>query len=224
MIFASKIIMRAHLHNTRKHSYLYKFDESNHKLKNSYTTIYKGNDILLSGCLYPGYIETIKKIPRDDFVLCPVYYYDDVIADTQLAVTGSKLIDELSESSANREVCEEIGLHTDVSNFDNYIFVRSKYKTFESYTLDVLKCHPCNSSIHAEEFVPETFENNDRKKKVQIIIHGSMRSIHEKIMSITERLPSNDLNRICGFRILSQQDAYEGALIVERYKNFHNKK
>jgi hypothetical protein len=163
-------------YTTRRLSYLYRFDKSNHSIIPTIETLDKGTSILLSTHKLTGFDSVIGRIPRDHYVICLVYFKGDDMKDTQLGTTGSLMkknpnipadlekppglpdlmpLYENTEFGAVREVAEEIGIFIDKSSLLNKTHARhptrrhGQYQDVYTYTVDVSNCMPYSPDAHS---------------------------------------------------------------------------
>ena len=196
-------------------SYLYEFDETRMKLKPEYKILGR-DEIKFSKCMHFGFDKVIGNIHMHHYILGLVYFTKDgQIDDTQLSITGSELHEESSDVAAIREMCEEVGLCTDSEYLSNCCNITISNRQYFTCTVDA---NQCDSDVHRHSFEQETKYNNNRMKKVQVIVHGDIECMQQKLSEISERLISNDISTILGLRLISQQDAYEVMKKIMRSK------
>lgn len=224
---------------TKRLSYLFRFDSSNHAILPTVETIDREHAIWLSSHKLSGFDNVIGKINRDHYVICVVYFKYGRMQDTQLGITGSlmkkkphvspeigkppglpdlPILHENIEFGAVREGAEEIGLFFDESKLLNKTHARHptkkarQYQDVYTYTIDVEHCQPYSPDVHSKapelECTTENGWEDNRSKKVQIIVHGKLDKLLEMTAQITQRIPSNDLASIQGIRLMHQQDVY----------------
>lgn len=220
---------------TKRYSYLFLFDETNQSIVPVCQTIDRGCPILLSYHKLTGFDTVIGKINREHYVMCVVYFKHGRMRDTQLGITGSLMkkipivnkppglpdppqFYENIEFGAVREGAEELGLFFDKSSLLNKTHARhpikkiGQYQDVYTYTIDIEHCQPYSSDVHQEAPELECTEENgwedNRSKKVQIIVHGELDKLLELTEKISQRVPSNDLTSIQGIRLMHQQDVY----------------
>lgn len=263
---------------TKRTSYLYTFDRSNHAILPTRSVFEKREPLWLSRHKLSGFDNVIGKIDREHYVMCVVYFDGIKMKDTQLGITGtvmkkyisenliessndlsndlssdlsndfpnnlssdlsSNLSSDLSndlpitlheniEFGAIREGAEELGLFFDKTSLENKTYARhptkkiGQYQDVYTYTINISNCVPYFPDEHLNKpelaSTKETGWEDDRSKKVQVIVHGSLEKLSEIIEQITNRIPSNELESIKGIRLLHQQDVYLGMKWLNRRK------
>lgn len=232
---------------TKRESYFFKFDETCHKTLPYFETLDSNKELLLSSHKLSGFDNVIGNIDREHYVVCVVYYKNGEMWDTQLGITGSIMRKtnernsshgsqnfgisyEDAESGAVRECAEELGLMAEKDYFQNktesrhFVKTRKTSQTVYTATIDISHCVPYEPDLHSQE-IECTAENgwkDDRSQKVQILVHGELNELINKIKDIKHRIPSNDLNSIRGIRLLHQQDVYRGMKYLNNKNRFQS--
>lgn len=183
-------------------SYIYNFYDPNLYL------IEPGNSIEISAYGLYGLKQAYDYIKKcyDDFknlyVLCPVYWHDKYMKDTQLAVTGSCLNRELFSQAAQREVAEELGILLPEQSL-HLISTRQcdNGSIIHNYISNINICRPFSPNIDRFDI---GYDN--KYKKIQIVVFGNYFDIKNVLEKIKYRHYSNDGLKIKSIRIISLKE------------------
>lgn len=150
----------------------------------------------------------IKQQTDDDFwVICPTYFVEGKMSGCQFSVTGSlaKNPEGLLESPDDatiREISEEIGITCDKSDLESYGIKYFNGKTIHNFGLRVSNSKPYEKI----DGCISSFTQDDKTKKIQIIMYGTLPEIHTLLECIVFREESIDKANIRGIRVLPFND------------------
>jgi ADP-ribose pyrophosphatase YjhB (NUDIX family) len=135
------------------------------------------------GYMGKGHLDTVVNLPvlgRNEWLLAPIYRRTDVLeTDFQPGiVTGTCHIGESYENAAIREVKEELKLYILERNMHKVSIIYEKTRTWFVYHVDLsdvsVSSAPTNYSLsHPDPVVPESEPEDDRSRKVVIMLHGT---------------------------------------------------
>lgn len=199
-------------------SYVYLFDEDKMTITTNNKIIDKiGTEILLSKRMIHEYstkkyfglsnaVQHIIKLQHEYpiYLIGPVYINDkqNGLADSQLSITGCPYYNEHFVTAAKRELSEEIGLTCDTSSLINIV---DSYTT--TYIVNINNTYSASKKDDLCQDTKNKLNKKDNKnKKIQVLIFGSLPEIETKIKQINYREDSADLHSIAGLRILSLDD------------------
>lgn len=215
---------------TRQPSFLFRFDDDG-RITHPPETLDANTGVLLSTHKLTGFECVVGRIPRDHYVLCMVYFTDGVLDDTQLGCTGSvnfrkegtRFLNESCEYAAVREIAEEAGLFLDPAFLANRVCrkhsTRKGDQHVATFTASIDGCTQYKPEIHdMREELHATHANgwgDNRRSKVQVLIHGSLGSMIGTVSRVTHRIESRDLTSIRALRLFHQMDVYEGMRLLD---------
>lgn len=119
------------------------------------------------------------------------YWYENTLNDTQIVVSGKCKTHETSEQVSVRELAEETGLFCDTHKLVHVQSIDTHGTTFDTYVLDVNECVPYDYAIHAHVVSP-VHSDEERHRKIQIVLYGTKDQIDEKLKKITGRHVSDE--------------------------------
>jgi hypothetical protein len=151
------------------------------------------------------------KIHYEDFknlyVLCPVYWHNSYMKDTQLAVTGKCLNTETFGQGAQREVAEELGIFIPEPSLN---LISSKQCDNESIIYNYISNINITNINNCRPFSPNIDRFNigydNKYKKIQIVVFGNFHDIKNILEKIKYRHYSNDGVKIKSIRIISLKE------------------
>lgn len=133
----------------------------------------------------------IKLVPDDHYMLCPLYKkIDNAGGDFQIGITGTSYHDELSENTLQREIAEETGLISSISNIDSFITHNSVKSIYTGTIININDTIVCRNSV-----TTSCNSTNNIQQKIACIIHGTEQDIIDRYLnqSIIKPWPSNDM-------------------------------
>ncbi len=179
-------------------------------------------EILVSSCILPGLMPTIKKALNNTqlnlgeiYIVCPQYFDKKTgeLADLQLTITGTPLIGENVNATALREIQEETGFAPtrcmkSVQRLDGY------KRPVENYWCEINTSTPFLSHVaSASDIQAVKQQQDDRSRKIQILAFGKLSDLEHLLQNDLQPLPASDnipaLNQgtyLSGIRLVSILD------------------
>jgi len=180
-----------------KYSKKYKFEHDNPILS------YENKDkhkIILSTFLLSGICKTFEYFDyTKSYILGLGYTRNDV----QFAITGTEQLNETTHQAIIRELEEEVGITIDETKLTNKIIKETPLRRNSTYLLHASHAKPYNG--YADMFVQN---RDDKFRKVQVVIYGSLKEITKLIEMITRRRPSEEQHSIVSLHILEAKTIY----------------
>lgn len=141
----------------------------------------------------------------DCYIACPVYADPKTgkIQDTQLAVTGTCYKDEDYLKAITRELSEEIGIVAQEQNVVKISSMTGQKRTEVSYIVNISGAKCFNSRIDSV-----STGTDDKTKKVQIVVYGSIGDLLKLYTTVSERPDSDDLLTIKYVRFVSLKEFF----------------
>lgn len=201
-------------HKLLEDSFVYNFSSDGMKILNDAIVTRKDTAIFISKHGIPKYalyfrglykaIDIIEKYESEStepiYILCPIYFdiAKDELHDTQIGITGSPYYREHTTTCAIREMNEEMG----ITCYKHNLNICSQTKKNFIFVINI------NNTLTSSYRYNKPYEGDKKesKKKVQILVYGTLKQIIDKISRINYRIYSRDFNTIRGLRILSLKD------------------
>lgn len=184
-----------------------------------------GDQVVYSGkvstCRFPGLQATLSGVPRDAWIICPVYHTEEGW-DCQIGVTGKRVrVDGRIETHSQaiwREIAEEIGVRVDFTQIQPIGEYPQGKVTWNAYRIHA------NSVVAINEHEAETFpsysrENEVPTKRVGGVIYGSQDVIGSMIENL-EVLGGRNSDRIVGVTAMPATLALRavGRMYAQRFR------
>lgn len=162
--------------------------------------IYENKDVInVSTAIYPGSLEALNSIRGGKCILGPQYMERGKLIDWQPFVTGSPCSkSETCEHAALRELAEELGVcvvNPEI-NLRKIATIDVKRGRFDSsvttFTVDAAFLRPFHASYSSQFQQSTRHSNDDKSRKVQILVFGLYDDMVKILHEISDKLPSND--------------------------------
>lgn len=151
---------------------------------------------------YNKILSTYKK-QKDIYVVCPVYCNANTgaLLDTQLAITGTCYKDEPDDLATVREIAEEVGVIINKNMLEKIHDNITQKRTEATYIIDISKSRAFDPKIDHFEM-----GQDDKSRKVQIILVGKFDDLVRLYSSVYNRPISDDYETIKHVRFLSLKE------------------
>ena len=183
-------------------SYIYNFYDPNLYLIKCGTSIEISSFGLYGLKKSYAYIKKYYENFKDLYILCPVYWHDKYMKDTQLAVTGKCLNGESFAHGTQREITEELGIFVPTDSL-NLISTQQHDNSciVHNYIANVNTSLPFNPNTNR---FGVGYDN--KYKKIQVVVFGNLYDIKKILENIKYRHYSNDGVKIKSIRIISLKE------------------
>lgn len=149
-------------------------------------------------------IEHITNNNNEDHLICIKYKQ----GDTQIGISETrKKTDKTSYDTMIRGICEELNILIENINIEHELCVKTNKRHVKIYCININETTRITQLLNMPKEMNELEEENDRKRKVLILMYGKKNIIMEKInkFSTSERgigginlIPIKDLKNIYG--------------------------
>jgi len=154
---------------------------------------------------FPPIIDKLINLIGDDhFMICPLYknttgsyMNDNVGGDFQIGITGTSYQDECAQNTLQREITEEVGLLSSLTQNDTYITHTTTKSTFIGTTININDTIVCRNNIN----IPQEFSNNPQTK-VACVIHGTEQDMIDRYLKSPLIKPWPDTDMINGTLVI----------------------